>query len=705
MKKSAEENIIKWITIAALLFFVAWGIYTTSTGDVEFIFDRFFTAAIILLALVLYKKMRVTLPIALVGFFALIIHHLKLYGNFYFNIPFDRIMHFTAGFAIALIFYQYFLSQGKKSSSRLKIALLSICITAGITSFMEIIEFVGYSSLGQGEGLLFYGTGDFGEWNNLSWDLICNTSGAVFASLLFSFYTIKNKKKFFKKLLKYAVSLILVIIVYSIMEPYILSGGIDPAAKGYDFNYVLNTADINKTVLISLLEESKSQNISNFAKADISLVLGRLTNNNTLLCSSVYYYSQVDSSNPEELALAYETIASLNCDSNSREYYEKASDIWQSLNNKFRADLTHALANNQQPSFVYSISNITHAATNEIKRQNKIVIGKSRIILAKDDILVSQTDRVTRDWLSAQLAQSPFGSNLLTTFSEKFTLPEEELLPEIGWHEGARIKELSAVGLTHKTASGTVVIKINDKWYAPDENGIFRFEILEDKLLYPTTRFLKPDIAVIIDTHGISSIVEQAVRYNATAVIGCCDYPAKVSAAQYLSERGINVICLTDRFLPQAMFQAKNILGSPPIRERPFSFIIGDRPLTISRHEKIIAMYLSPKSEIYGLQYYDTPSRYFQELKKVIDLNVKYIQITDFNQMDKIIEAADSSHANIIAVRVFNLDDYNKVSKWLASSKQHKAILFHSASYPYGYKLFKEFPDQITFDDPSPVII
>ena len=48
---------------------------------------------------------------------------------------------------------------------------------------VEILEFVGYSFLGEGEGLLFYGTGDFGEWNNVSWDLISNTLGATSGSL------------------------------------------------------------------------------------------------------------------------------------------------------------------------------------------------------------------------------------------------------------------------------------------------------------------------------------------------------------------------------------------------------------------------------------------------------------------------------------------------------------------------------------------
>ena len=89
---------------------------------------------------------------------ARMIEHSKRTG-----IPFDRIMHFTAGIALAFVFYQ-FLSKSGIKTNKIALALLAIFIATGIASMTEIMEFIGYSFLGEGEGLLFYGTGDFGEW-------------------------------------------------------------------------------------------------------------------------------------------------------------------------------------------------------------------------------------------------------------------------------------------------------------------------------------------------------------------------------------------------------------------------------------------------------------------------------------------------------------------------------------------------------------
>jgi len=706
MKKSTENKIIKWIIISASVFFILWGIYLTFTKDYELIFDKFFTAAIALTALFLYQKIKLNLPITVVSLITILLHHLKLYGNFYLGIPFDRIMHFTAGFALVLIFYHYlYHSDKRKNPNRWKISILAILIAAGAASLIEIVEFVGYSSLGEGEGLLFYGTGDFGEWNNLSWDLICNTSGAILAALIFSVIKIKKKKKILKKNLKYIFIVFLTLIILFIFCSFVLNNQTTSIPKKQYFDDIFNLTNINKTKYIQHMTRLEQNNISNFAKADTLLIHGRITKNQTLICSSILYYKKASFNplNSREKALAYETIASLNCNQDSKEYYQKASQIWKKLDNSFRADLDAKLANNQKPQFIFD--NSTFSNTNPKKtRWNKLIIGKSKIILDKKDILISQTDRVSRDWLSAQI-QSPYSKNILATFSERFFLNSTELLPEIGWHEGARIKELKKENITHKIASGTVVIKIRDKWYAPDEKGVFRFEILKDKIYYPTTRFLKPDIAVIIDTHGISALVKQAFEYNATAVIGCCDHPAKIKAADYLSDKGIQVICLTDRFLPYLLLQDKNILGSPPITRQPFSYRLGGQSITINKYDKIVVMFLNPKNQIYGLQYYDTPARYFKRLKEHIDVNIIYVQINDFNQMDKIIDTAEKNYADVIAVRVFNSDDYHKVRDWLEKSNNHRAVLFHSASYPYGYKLFKEFPEQTTFDDINPIII
>ncbi len=110
-------------------------------------------------------------------------------------------------------------------------------------------------------------------------------------------------------------------------------------------------------------------------------------------------------------------------------------------------------------------------------------------------------------------------------------------------------------------------------------------------------------------------------------------------------------------------------------------------------------------STIYAIQYYDTPARYFKNLEKSIKLNIEYVEITDFNQMNKIIDKAEKEKATVIAVRIFNSNDYNAAKQWLENDKNNKAILFHSISYPYGYKLLKEFPKQTTFDDINPEII
>ena len=198
--------------------------------------------------------------------------------------------------------------------------------------------------------------------------------------------------------------------------------------------------------------------------------------------------------------------------------------------------------------------------------------------------------------------------------------------------------------------------------------------------------------------------VEQEIRYTADTVLGCCDHPGKIQAAKYLSDKGINVICLTDRFVPDLLFSKANVLGSAPIKIKDNKAIIGAQPITINKNEKIIAMDID-ESSIYAIQYYDTPARYFKNLEKSIKLNIKYVKITNFNQMFKIIYAAESENATVIAVRVFNSNDYNAVKQWLEQDKSNKAILFHSVSYPYGYKLLKEFPKQTTFDDINPDII
>jgi len=187
--KKKENRATHWILFLVFLFFIVWGFIAIFNAH-EYIFDRFFSAALVLLLFGFYKIMKLRFGVTLFALFALVLHHLKLYGNFYLGMPFDRIMHFTAGIALGLIAYDYL--RQRTDMKRIEIAIIAVLIAMGAGAIMEIIEFVGYSVFGEGEGLLFFGKGDFGEWFNASWDMLNNMFGAI-GGVIFGYLVFKKK--------------------------------------------------------------------------------------------------------------------------------------------------------------------------------------------------------------------------------------------------------------------------------------------------------------------------------------------------------------------------------------------------------------------------------------------------------------------------------------------------------------------------------
>lgn len=175
-KARAHEGYQRPIIIFSLVFFLAWGFYDLATRNYHFIADRFLDAGISLAALLLYRRMHLTTPTLLVGAVPLILHSLGLYTESYFGIPFDAILHFTAGLAIAMVLSQFLLNERMPYP---RAFFFAVCATAGLGSFLEIVEWLGYIYLGEGGGILFYGAGDHGGWDNAVADMICNTAGAV----------------------------------------------------------------------------------------------------------------------------------------------------------------------------------------------------------------------------------------------------------------------------------------------------------------------------------------------------------------------------------------------------------------------------------------------------------------------------------------------------------------------------------------------
>jgi len=475
----------------------------------------------------------------------------------------------------------------------------------------------------------------------------------------------------------------------------------DPYGKGKDLDFTVRATGVNKSFLVdSFLDRLKVVG-DHFARADILFALGRLLRNDSMICSALREFDEVDvnSTDHEKAALVFESVASIDCGRNKAAFYALAAKEWESVGKLWRARIDRLLAEGDKPRLKFNVSVVEPSL--KLGNYSSVLVGSSGLVVDNRSMIVSQADRVSRDWLSGVI-QDPFSNDILTVFSERFSWPEDELNKDIGWHEGGRIKDLLSVGAKHEVAVGTLVAEKDGRWFAPDENGVFRFEVPLDKVLYPTTRFLRDDLAVIIDTHGVNMLVEQAISKNASLVVGCCDHPAKVAAAEYLSSKGIDVVCFTDKYLYLLLGHDVRVVGSPPVDRYGGRIVLGMRPLVLSVDDKIVVS--NSSNDIYALWYYQTPANYFTALSKVIPLKVFYYSLKNFSDQKSLIRIARLENADFIATRVYNKFDYDAVKRWLAEDVKHKAILFHSSAYPFGLKLFQEFPEQTSFDDPNPVL-
>lgn len=450
---------------------------------------------------------------------------------------------------------------------------------------------------------------------------------------------------------------------------------------------VLESASVDKDTFVKSLEEPEDY----WAKGDYYLILARLKDKS-------YYKDACDSfksfipETKEEEALLYETLGSLGCGDG---YYIKAAQLWQDLGLEWRSTLLESL---DVSKLEFETSEISPEL--DLSRTSKITIGDSSIVVNANDVVATQNDRVLRDWLGLQI-QNPFNSKILKTFSERLTYTEEELMENIGWHEGGRLLNIMEhIPIMHVPITGTIVAKHNEKWYAPDEKGIFRFEVPLDKVFYPTTRFFSEDIAMIIDTHGMNMVVEQSIRNNVNTVIACCDHPGKVKAALYLSNKNISTLCFPDLYVHKLLGLNSKTLGSPPYQLKEDKVIFGNSPITLHRNQMVVVA--NSKADKYALWYYQSPFLYFNEITKHFPLRIHTVMLTDFNQASRLYTKANQINADVVATRIFNKNDYIEAKKWLQQSQQHKIILFHSTAYPYGVLLSQEFKRQISFNDPNP---
>jgi hypothetical protein len=318
-----------------------------------------------------------------------------------------------------------------------------------------------------------------------------------------------------------------------------------------------------------------------------------------------------------------------------------------------------------------------------------IILGRSVIHITRDTLIKTQVDRVTRDWLEAHNVKG-----------EPWSFTMEDHVP---WHEGEKLALIvNYTGAKVVPVWGMKATKVGEKWYAPDATGTPRFEISEDKVNnYPSTVVIDDHHAIVNDTHGISAIAWDAL--DANLVVGCGDHRGKMDAAFYLADKGIDVFCPFDRFMGFLIgaHTQGTIIGSGPIHKTADGAEIGNQSVSIDLDEPIV---VSNAPHRYPLQYYDTPYRYFTLLSAYIHkpLRITDVQVTEYGKAMNVVEAARKAGAKVLGIRVKSVEEHDAVAAWLKEDKSHRAILFHSAGYPDGFRLFAEFPRQTSFGDIHP---
>lgn len=320
-----------------------------------------------------------------------------------------------------------------------------------------------------------------------------------------------------------------------------------------------------------------------------------------------------------------------------------------------------------------------------------MILGESEIPLPSGTRVGTQVERVVRDWDSHQLNWD----------YRPAVINSDNIL---SYHEGALVKKMLSISpyLMITPLSGTIVARDpkTNLWFAPDEKGVFRFNVLDDKLQYPTTHSMG-DVAWITDTHGVSAIVSQAVELNSQLVVACGDSIGKVQAAFYLAQKGINVAMPADRFnyMLVGYKGTGTIIGGAPVHMVDGVPVYGHQPVRFAMKDVIV---VEDTDVDYPIQYYDAPAKYFHRLASIVPISPVYVKVTGTDQLDRIFSIARDNATTAIAVRVTTWDEDQSLRKWLNEDSKRRAILFHSGLYKYAQGLFADFPTQVTFGDLRP---
>lgn len=122
------------------------------------------------------------------GLFAifLLAHNLGVFGAYdrhFFTTEYDSLIHTYFGFVAALILYRFHRARGQTQLAYLLIPATVLILSAG----HEVFEMISGWVLGNGEGVLFRGAGDIGQYDTID-DIRNNLLGALLGVALYNLY-------------------------------------------------------------------------------------------------------------------------------------------------------------------------------------------------------------------------------------------------------------------------------------------------------------------------------------------------------------------------------------------------------------------------------------------------------------------------------------------------------------------------------------
>jgi hypothetical protein len=344
-------------------------------------------------------------------------------------------------------------------------------------------------------------------------------------------------------------------------------------------------------------------------------------------------------------------------------------------------------------------------------RPGAVLLGVSRLVVPVGATVGAQVDRVVRDvaWAGSKWDERAPPDRVPESIDDLVPYMEGMLISELMRHARVRVLPLTPATARLNAQDAT--------WYAADADGRFRFALDSSEIPHRTPRRVADDVLEIVDTHGFNSIAALAARARPFLAVACMDLPSSADAALHLAERGIHVYGPADRFSYRLLGyrtyrpRAATILGSAPIRAGPGGgAVIGAQPVKIEAGETVVVQWTDKP---YPYQYSDTPWRYFSELTSRLFLDLTLVRVpADAGNLASLLAKARARGASVVGVRVGKstsmeeaIRDAEALSAWLRENPLHRAVLFHSAPYEPGYKLFFDFPNQTTFGDLAPVLI